>query len=168
MTTVVWSRNCSVVCYHGRDLRVVALVAYVAPVHNALTCALVVFMFVYEFVILLCVCVCVCAVCVSSDGLKAMGFKHPNAVLGKLKAGEVIVLPDGTRLDPDNDVYVTKTRPGRRMVFLGDTCDPYGMLDLARDCDLLVHEVSERGESSYNCLVHHWSVGLEAMGRNRL
>ena len=111
---------------------------------------------------------CVCAVCVSSDGLKAMGFKHPNAVLGKLKAGEVIVLPDGTRLDPDNDVYVTKTRPGRRMVFLGDTCDPYGMLDLARDCDLLVHEVSERGESSYNCLVHHWSVGLEAMGRNRL
>ena len=68
--------------------------------------------------------------------------RHPRSLLsGVLKARETLTLPDGHVLVPP-----PLDRPGRKLCILGDTSDATagledkGMLALARDADLLVHE----------------------------
>ncbi|PWN47360.1 hypothetical protein IE53DRAFT_349337 [Violaceomyces palustris] len=80
------------------------------------------------------------------------GVKHPLALLGRLRMGHSILLPDGSLLRPP--VF---NIPGRKVTILGDTFDATGgleaesmggyegarakgMLGISKDSDLLVHE----------------------------
>ena len=57
-----------------------------------------------------------------------------HRVLGKR---ESVSLPDGTTLNPPTSA------PGRKVVILGDTYDPRGIMPLCYDADLLVHEATQ-------------------------
>ena len=56
-------------------------------------------------------------------------------MLGQLSQGVCVALRDGSVLDPPPE-----TEGVSKVVILGDTCDPSGVEDLARDATLLVHE----------------------------
>lgn len=78
----------------------------------------------------------------NAAALGAQGVRQPRSLLGQLRrAREPLHLPDGTVLHPP-----PLDRPGRKLVVLGDTSDATaglhtgGMLELARDADVLVHE----------------------------
>jgi ribonuclease Z len=58
------------------------------------------------------------------------------SLLGKLQAGETVVLQDGTVLEPP------PRRPGRKVVILGDTYDPSPIVSLAQGADVLIHEAT--------------------------
>ena len=62
------------------------------------------------------------------------------SALAKLKDGESLRFPDGTLLTKE-DVQ-DEERMGRKVVILGDTCDAGALENLAKDCDLLVHEAT--------------------------
>ncbi|KAF8524601.1 Metallo-hydrolase/oxidoreductase [Hysterangium stoloniferum] len=62
--------------------------------------------------------------------------KAPMSLLSKLQAGERVVLPDNTVLEPP------PRRPGRRVAILGDTYDPSPIADLAANVDVLIHEAT--------------------------
>jgi len=60
----------------------------------------------------------------------------PMSVMSRLQQGEEIVLSDGTILRGP------ARRPGRKLVILGDTCDPSLIAGLATGADLLIHEAT--------------------------
>ncbi|CAO1637679.1 unnamed protein product [Parajaminaea phylloscopi] len=77
--------------------------------------------------------------------LKEQGVNNPRSLAGKLvKEREVVELPDGTRLEPPPlDIK------GRKLCICGDTRDASGglpdgegLVALAQDADLLVHEAT--------------------------
>eukprot|EP01117_Protostelium_nocturnum_P017871 TRINITY_DN7355_c0_g1_i5.p1 TRINITY_DN7355_c0_g1~~TRINITY_DN7355_c0_g1_i5.p1 ORF type:complete len:423 (+),score=142.29 TRINITY_DN7355_c0_g1_i5:143-1270(+) len=72
----------------------------------------------------------------NKEALAKEGIKNPMALLSKLQAGENITLPDGTVLKPP------PSRPGRKLVILGDTYDPSGIASLSQDATLLIHEAT--------------------------
>ncbi|KAG9124695.1 hypothetical protein FRC07_010585 [Ceratobasidium sp. 392] len=73
----------------------------------------------------------------NADALVARGIRNPRSLLGQLlRSREPITLPDGTVIHPPRLV------PGRKLVILGDTCDPWALKDIAMDADLLVHEAT--------------------------
>ena len=55
-----------------------------------------------------------------------------------MKAGESVTLDDGRVLSPLD--YVGPSRPGRRLVILGDCSDASNVIPFAQQCDVLVHE----------------------------
>ncbi len=57
-----------------------------------------------------------------------------------LLQGDLVRLKDGTIILPQD--VADPPRRGRRIALLGDTCDPMGIADAARDCDLLVCEAT--------------------------
>lgn len=63
---------------------------------------------------------------------------EPGPLLGLLKDGETVVLPNGKRLDGKE--YVGPPRPGRKFAIVSDTSDSRGALDLVHGADVLVHE----------------------------
>jgi ribonuclease Z len=70
--------------------------------------------------------------------LVSAGHRNPRALLGKLlNTREPIQLPDGTTLYPP-----PLSIPGRKIVVLGDTSDSSGMMGLAEDPSVLVHEAT--------------------------
>jgi ribonuclease Z len=73
------------------------------------------------------------------DRLKEKGVK-PGPVYKKLKAGEEIVLEDGSILN-GND-YIGPSIPGRVVTILGDTRICANASELARSADVLVHEAT--------------------------
>jgi ribonuclease Z len=60
----------------------------------------------------------------------------PRSVLSRLQQGESVELKDGTILSGP------LRRPGRKLVILGDTCNPSPIAALAADADLLIHEAT--------------------------
>jgi ribonuclease Z len=62
--------------------------------------------------------------------------KSPKSVLGQLQTGRDVVLSDGTVLRGP------PRRPGRKLVILGDTCDPSPIAALAQGADILIHEAT--------------------------
>ncbi|KRM89254.1 ribonuclease Z [Liquorilactobacillus vini] len=71
------------------------------------------------------------------DKLKAD--KIPSGPLyGQLKAGKVVVLPDGRRVDGHN--YLGSPRQGRVITILGDTRQTAAIDQLAENANVLVHE----------------------------
>ncbi|KAF0852261.1 mitochondrial ribonuclease Z [Andalucia godoyi] len=59
-------------------------------------------------------------------------------LLRELKQGRAVSLANGSVIAP-NDV-LGPSRPGRKVVLLGDTSNSDSILDIGKNCDLLVHE----------------------------
>ena len=75
------------------------------------------------------------------DVEKAKAAGIPEGPLwGKLTKGETIELADGRRLTPDD--FVGPKRPGRLVVFTGDTRPCAAVVDAAQGADLLIHEAT--------------------------
>lgn len=75
------------------------------------------------------------------DVEKAKGAGIPEGPLwGKLTKGETIELADGRRLSPE--AFVGPARPGRLVVFTGDTRPCASVVDAAQGADLLIHEAT--------------------------
>ena len=67
-------------------------------------------------------------------------------IYGRIKAGEVVTLPDGRTLDGKD--YIGEPQKGRIITILGDTRQTPGILELAQGADVLVHESTfGKGES---------------------
>ncbi|MFM7321432.1 MAG: ribonuclease Z [Armatimonadota bacterium] len=73
------------------------------------------------------------------EGARAMGIPE-GPVYGRLKRGEIVTLDDGRRID--GRTLVGADRPGRKVVFSGDTAWSRELVELATDADLLVHEAT--------------------------
>ena len=75
------------------------------------------------------------------DVKKARAAGIPEGPLwGKLSKGEPIQLADGRQLTPDP--FVGPKRPGRAIVFTGDTRPCASVVDAALGADLLIHEAT--------------------------
>src|SRR5256712_9516298 len=75
------------------------------------------------------------------DAEKAKAAGIPEGPLwGKLSKGEPIELPDGRKLMADG--FVGPKRPGRLVVFTGDTRPCASVVDAAQGADLLIHEAT--------------------------
>ena len=70
---------------------------------------------------------------------KAQGIPE-GPLWGKLSKGEPIELPDGRKLTADG--FVGPARPGRLLVFTGDTRPCAATVDAAQGADLLIHEAT--------------------------
>ncbi|KAJ1310667.1 hypothetical protein OPQ81_009195 [Rhizoctonia solani] len=74
----------------------------------------------------------------NAEALAQEGIRNPRSLLGQLlRTREPVILPDGTVINPPPLII-----PGRKLVILGDTCDPWAMKDLSMDASLLVHEAT--------------------------
>ena len=73
------------------------------------------------------------------EAARALGIPE-GPLYGKLKRGEKVVLPDGREMDGAS--LVGPERPGRKVVFSGDTGPASELVTLARGADLLVHEAT--------------------------
>ncbi|KAG9083626.1 hypothetical protein FRC06_004453, partial [Ceratobasidium sp. 370] len=73
----------------------------------------------------------------NANALVAQGTRNPRSLLGRLvRSREPISLPDGSVLSPPPLI------PGRKLVVLGDTSDPWAIKSIAMDATLLVHEAT--------------------------
>ncbi|GAB4451884.1 MAG: ribonuclease Z [Armatimonadaceae bacterium] len=61
-------------------------------------------------------------------------------LFGKLKSGEAVTLPDGTVVAPEG--LTGPPRPGRKIVFSGDTTFAPELVEMAAGADLLIHEAT--------------------------
>ncbi|UIO99821.1 ribonuclease Z [Halobaculum sp. CBA1158] len=64
----------------------------------------------------------------------------PGPAYGRLHAGETIELDDGRVVDPEE--VVGPPRPGRRVVYTGDTRPVEATVEAAENADLLVHDAT--------------------------
>lgn len=80
------------------------------------------------------------------DVEQARAFGVPEGPLfGQLHRGESVTLEDGRVVDPQT--LVGPERPGRKLVYTGDTRPIRGTVEMAAGADLLVHEATfEAGE----------------------
>lgn len=73
----------------------------------------------------------------NKEALAKIGFSPPFKVIDHiLSIRQPYTLPDGYVIDPPSVL------PGRKLVILGDTHDPWAMKDLAMDASVLVHEAT--------------------------
>ncbi len=61
-------------------------------------------------------------------------------LFGRLQRGEVIRTPDGREVTPDE--VLGPRRPGRTVVYTGDTRPCEATVEAAQGCDLLIHEAT--------------------------
>lgn len=71
------------------------------------------------------------------DKVKAAGVPY-GPLLGDLKAGKKVVLPDGRTLDGKD--FIGPAKPGRIVTIIGDTRPAKNTYQLAENADVLVHE----------------------------
>lgn len=64
----------------------------------------------------------------------------PGPGFSKLRAGETIKLPDGREVRPGD--IVGPRRPGRKIVYSGDTRPSERLAELAKGADVLIHEAT--------------------------
>ncbi|GAB6031987.1 Zinc phosphodiesterase ELAC protein 1 [Chamberlinius hualienensis] len=64
----------------------------------------------------------------------------PGPLYGQLKSGHAITTLDGKIIEPGDVVGLPII--GRKVTILGDTCDSNGLLSIAMDSDVLVHEAT--------------------------
>jgi ribonuclease Z len=79
------------------------------------------------------------------DAALALGIPE-GPLWGRLQRGESVDLPDGRSIGPEHVLGVP--RPGRRVVFTGDTEPARSVLEAAYEADLLVHEATFGSEES--------------------
>ncbi|MDX1674485.1 MAG: ribonuclease Z [Longimicrobiales bacterium] len=78
---------------------------------------------------------------------------------GRLHRGEAVEV-DGRTIDPD--AVVGDARPGRRVVYTGDTRPQPGTIEHARDADLLIHEATFAEEEAVRARETEHSTAREA------
>lgn len=76
----------------------------------------------------------------NKEALISKGIKNPMSLMGQIKAGKTIELPDGSSISPSDVIGPPKR--GRKLVILGDTSNSDRLIQAAYDCDLLVHEAT--------------------------
>jgi len=60
----------------------------------------------------------------------------PKSILSQIQKGQIIILPTGELLRPP------PTRPGRKVVILGDTYDPSKLIPISQSANVVVHEAT--------------------------
>lgn len=75
------------------------------------------------------------------EAAQALGIPA-GPLYGRLKAGETVTLADGRVID--GTALVGPPRPGRKIVYSGDTSFAPEVVTLAHDADLLIHEATYR------------------------
>jgi ribonuclease Z len=84
---------------------------------------------------------------------KLEAFRVPNGrIRGTLKAGQSIINPYGVEVFPEQ--VLGEAVPTRKIVILGDTCDASGIVPIAKDCLLAVHECTYSDELLDKALKH--------------
>lgn len=92
---------------------------------------------------------------------KLAQYHLPNGPLfGKLKAGQQVVLQDGTVLDGRK--FLGPKRPGRIVTIIYDTRSTPNIAKLARNADLLVHESTFAGGEAKLAHAYYHSTAVEA------
>ena len=93
------------------------------------------------------------------DKLKA--YKIPSGpIYGRLKAGDVVELEDGTRLDGRD--FIGPEHEGRVITYLGDTRPNQNNYRLANDADVLIHEGTHDGSSGKMANQYFHSTTVQA------
>lgn len=89
---------------------------------------------------------------------------------GQLHKGKTVTLPDGRTLGPGD--LVGQPRPGRALVYTGDTRPHLSVIEASRNADLLVHEATFGGdelerarETGHSTAAEAARVALEAGAR---
>ena len=95
---------------------------------------------------------------------RALGVPE-GPLFGMLQHGQAVDLPNGERLDPER--VVGPARPGRRVVFSGDTRPCPGTLEASAAADLLVHESTFLEDESERARETGHSTAAEAAGLAR-
>lgn len=100
------------------------------------------------------------------DKARALGIPE-GPLWGRIHRGDPVELPDGTKVDPE--CLVGPPRPGRLVVYTGDTRGCESVVAAAEGADLLVHEATfgeeekERArETSHSTAVEAAQVALAA------
>jgi ribonuclease Z len=90
----------------------------------------------------------------------------------RLHEGEPVELEDGTVVEPDQ--VVGRPRPGRRVVYTGDTRPCQSAIDVAADADLLIHdatfgsEYADRARDTGHATAREAAAVANAAGATRL
>ncbi|HSO01826.1 MAG TPA: ribonuclease Z [Gaiellaceae bacterium] len=79
---------------------------------------------------------------------------------GALQDGEAVTLPDGTVITPEQ--VLGEARPGRKLVFTGDTAPSDATVEVAFAADLLVHEATFCEDEADRAHETEHSTALEA------
>lgn len=90
---------------------------------------------------------------------RAMGIPE-GPLWGRIHRGESVTLDDGRVVAPAE--LVGATRPGRRVVYTGDTRPCAGTLEAARGADVLVHEATFADEEAERAVETGHSTAREA------
>jgi ribonuclease Z len=93
------------------------------------------------------------------DTATALGVPF-GPLCGALQRGEAVTLDDGTVVQPDQ--VVGSPRPGRRLVFSGDTRPCAGTREAAAGADLLIHEATFLDEEQARARETGHSTATEA------
>ncbi|QLG28294.1 ribonuclease Z [Halorarum halophilum] len=84
----------------------------------------------------------------------------PGPAYGKLHGGEPVELDDGTVVRPEE--VVGPPRPGRTVVYTGDTRPVEATVEAAADADLLVHDATFAGDDADRARQTAHSTAVEA------
>ncbi len=89
-----------------------------------------------------------------------LGIK-PGPLFSKLQSGHSISV-DGKEIRPDQ--ILGPSRPGRKIVYSGDTRPCESMIEASKDADLLIHEGTLSEETKQYAIDYMHSTALEAAG----
>lgn len=94
----------------------------------------------------------------------ALGIK-PGPDFSRLKRGEPVKLPDGRIVRPEE--VVGPPKPGRKIVYTGDTRPTDSVVELARGADILIHEctLAEDLRQRADETLHSTPVGAAEVAR---
>ncbi|HEU4631599.1 MAG TPA: ribonuclease Z [Gemmatimonadaceae bacterium] len=90
---------------------------------------------------------------------RALGIPE-GPLWGRLHRGETVTLPDGRTIEPSR--LVGPPRPGRTLVYTGDTRPCAATIEVARGADVLVHEATFADEESARAAETGHSTAAEA------
>ena len=84
----------------------------------------------------------------------------PGPAYGRLHAGESVELEDGRVIEPEQ--VVGAPRPGRKVVYTGDTRPVDATVDIAENADLLIHDATFAADNADRARSTAHSTGSEA------